>query len=108
MIEDIVDVDSDIMSSCLVKVGDNYVCHIEKQPLVKEEKMNEIIEKCQKRLICALPDDVVSRLYLRVRNNEESFPLAPSGKRNYGALINEGITDKCIKIDNVKKLIKKN
>ena len=108
LIEDIVDVDSDIMSSCLVKVGDNYVCHIEKQPLVKEEKMNEIIEKCQKRLICALPDDVVSRLYLRVRNNEESFPLAPSGKRNYGALINEGITDKCIKIDNVKKLIKKN
>lgn len=108
LIEDIVDVDSDIMSSCLVKVGDNYICHIEKQPLVKEEKMNEIIEKCQKRLICALPNDVVSMLYLRVRNNEESFPLAPSGKRNYSELINEGITDKCIKIDNVKKLIKKN
>ncbi len=108
LIEDIVDIDNDIMSSCLVKVGDNYVCHIEKQPLVKEDKINEIIDKCKKRLISSLPDDVVSKIYLRVRNNLESFPLAPSGKRDYNELINEGITDNCIKIENAKKLIKKN
>ena len=106
LIEDIIDVDDDILSSCLVKVGDKYVCHIEKQPLISEEKLNEIVENCQNRLTCALPKDVIDRLYLRIRSNKESFPLSPSGKRNYQELISEGITDKCIKVESVKKLIK--
>ena len=101
-----IDVDDEILSSCLVKVGDRYVCHIEKQPLISEEKLNEIVENCQNRLTCALPKDVIDRLYLRIRSNKESFPLAPSGKRNYQELISEGITDKCIKVESVKKLIK--
>ena len=88
------------------KSGDKYVCHIEKQPLISEEKLNEIVENCQNRLTCALPKDVIDRLYLRIRSNKESFPLAPSGKRNYQELISEGITDKCIKVESVKKLIK--
>lgn len=108
LIEDIIDVDDDILSSCLVKVGDKYVCHIEKQPLISEEKLNEIVENCQNRLTCALPKDVIDRLYLRIRSNKEPFPLAPSGKRNYQELISEGITDKCIKVESVKKLIKHN
>ena len=91
LIEDIVDVDSDILSSCLVKVGDSYVCHIEKQPLVDDSKLDTIIEKCINRLTCGLPKEITERLYIRVRSNLESFPVAPSGKRDYQALINEGI-----------------
>ena len=106
LIEDIVDVDSDILSSCLVKVGDSYVCHIEKQPLVDDSKLDTIIEKCINRLTCGLPKEITERLYIRVRSNLESFPVAPSGKRDYQALINEGINEKCIKVQICKRLVK--
>lgn len=106
LIEDIVDVDSDILSSCLVKVGDSYVCHIEKQPLVDDSKLDTIIEKCINRLTNGLPKEITERLYIRVRSNLESFPVAPSGKRDYQALINEGINEKCIKVQICKRLVK--
>lgn len=106
LIEDIVDVDSDILSSCLVKVGDSYVCHIEKQPLVDDSKLGTIIEKCINRLTNGLPKEITERLYIRVRSNLESFPVAPSGKRDYQALINEGINEKCIKVQICKRLVK--
>lgn len=106
LIEDIVDVDSDILSSCLVKVDDSYVCHIEKQPLVDDSKLDTIIEKCINRLTCGLPKEITERLYIRVRSNLESFPVAPSGKRDYQALINEGINEKCIKVQICKRLVK--
>ena len=71
-----------------------YVCHIEKQPLVDDSKLDTIIEKCINRLTNGLPKEITERLYIRVRSNLESFPVAPSGKRDYQALINEGINEK--------------
>lgn len=120
LIEDEVSKDTkNIMSCSLVKVVENdvyyYVCHIELQPNAKlsEEK---VIESAIMRLNKILPQDILDILYLRVRSFEESFPLAPSGKRNTTALIEEGITEKCIDVskyinrhtDNkVRKLTKK-
>lgn len=106
LIEDVIDIDKDILSSCLVKVGDNYVCHIEKQPLVSDDKISSIISKCIARLTSAIPCDVCDKLYIRFRSNSESFPLAPSGKRDYQALINEGLNDSCIKVQVNKRLVK--
>ena len=83
----------------------DYACRLNKY-IGSEDVSFVIVENCQNRLTCALPKDVIDRLYLRIRSNKESFPLAPSGKRNYQELISEGITDKCIKVESVKKLIK--
>lgn len=102
LIEDEISKDTkNIMSCSLVKVVENdvyyYVCHIELQPNAKlaEEK---VIESAIMRLNKILPQDILNILYLRVRSFEESFPLAPSGKRNTTALIEEGITEKCIDV----------
>ena len=97
-IEDIVDMDSDnIMSSTLVKVDDRYVCHIEMQPLISLSDANRALFNCIERLNSTLPEDIVNNLYIRVRSSKESFPLAPSGKRDIVSLVREGITDECIK-----------
>ena len=89
------------MSCSLVKVVENdayyYVCHIELQPNAKQSE-EKVIESAIMRLKKVLPQDILDILYLRVRSFEESFPLAPSGKRNTIALIEEGITEKCIDV----------
>lgn len=100
LIEDEVSKDTkNIMSCSLIKVVENdtdyYVCHIEFQPNAKLPK-EKILESIIMRLNNILPQDILDILYLRVRCFEESFPLAPSGKRNTPALIEEGITEKCI------------
>lgn len=101
VIEDIVDMDSDkFMSSALVKVDDRYVCHIEMQPLISKDEADEALINCIKRFRYFLPEDIVNNLYIRIRSLNESFPLAPSGKRDMGALVREGITDECIKCSN--------
>lgn len=91
-----------IMSCSLVKISNNddayYVCHLEFQPNTQISKRN-ILDSCAKRLANEIPKDIVDKLYFRVRSFEESFPTAPSGKRDTGALISEGITDKCEKVN---------
>lgn len=105
-----------IMSCSLVKVsnGDDtyYVCHLEFQPNTKTSK-NSILDSCAKRLVNKIPGDIIDKLYFRVRSFEESFPAAPSGKRDTGSLVNEGITDKCEKVniyleEKNQKTLKKN
>ena len=93
--------DSDkFMSSALVKVDDRYVCHIEMQPLISTDEADEALINCIKRFRYFLPEDIVNNLYIRIRSLNESFPLAPSGKKDMGALVREGITDECIKCSN--------
>lgn len=91
-----------IMSCSLVRISNNddayYVCHLEFQPNTQISKCN-ILDSCAKRLANEIPKDIIDKLYFRVRSFEESFPAAPSGKRDTGALISEGITDKCEKVN---------
>lgn len=103
-----------IMSASLVEIekGSSYVCHIEKQPRTKKEE-EKILTSCATRLLKEIPEEVINKLYFKVR---ESFPLAPSGKRDTNLLKEEGIDSKCIPANEfvpekpnniVKKLIKK-
>ena len=95
-IEDIILKDvKNIMSCSLVAVGSEYVCHIELQP-TSNQKISKILENCTDRLYKFIPSEVLYKLYFRIRSYDESFKLAPSGKRDTGALVQEGITDKCI------------
>ena len=56
----------------------------------------KILKSCAERLQNKIPDEVLDQLFFRVRSFEESFPAAPSGKRDTKKLIAEGITDQCI------------
>ncbi len=38
-----------------------------------------------------LPKELFDTVYVRFRDNRESFPIAPSGKRDIRALIEEGM-----------------
>ena len=68
------------------------------------------------RLENSFPSELLEMLYLRERNFDESFPIAPSGKRDNNKLIEEGYTDKCISCTyyvknrknkkNIKKLVR--
>lgn len=86
-----------ILSCEVVEDKDNaglFVAHIELQPNCKkalEFIVNSANERC-KRLLEATS----SKLYFRVRSNEESFPLTGSGKRDVNALKNEKISEKCV------------
>lgn len=89
-----------IMSCSMVKVEDNnnevsYVCHIILQPFKKKSR-EKVLSSCMERLIKFVPVDILEHLYVRVREEGESFEVAPSGKRNCDSLIEEGITNKCI------------
>ena len=41
--------------------------------------------------------DVMENVTYRIRSNEEGFPLSGCGKRNNLKLIDEGISEKCVK-----------
>lgn len=116
-IEDVVSLDTKNMMSCsLVKVDDKYICHIEMQPKVKKGK-EAILLSCIKRLEKQFPEELLNNLYFRVRTFNESFSVAPSGKRDTEILQQEGITSMCISCNqlllktrnntDIKKLIKK-
>lgn len=104
-VEDIVSKDTkNIMSCTLVKIlgveSDYYVCHIELQPESKEN-VDKVLRSCADRLRKNISQEILDCLYFKVRSFSESFPLAPSGKRNSAILIEEGINDNCISCNEV-------
>lgn len=97
-IDDIVARDTkNILSSSVVKCKDgedgiNIVIHVEPQPFGRKIKSpSALLESIVARLDREIPDELKSSIYLRYRDAEESFPLAPSGKRFTVALEEEGI-----------------
>lgn len=107
-IEDIISKDTkNIMSCSLVKIIENdvesYVCHIELQPEAKYSS-NKVLESCALRLSQKIPEDILNNLYFRERSFHESFPVAPSGKRDKNFLIAEGLNEKCIPVNSYLKI----
>lgn len=95
VIEDAVNMDSKHILACTaVKIEhkdrlDDIVVHFEPQPhsnITTDALIKEVIE----RLEYFVPEELKDNIYLRYRNNLESFPAAPSGKRDIAGLINEG------------------
>ena len=94
-IEDAILLDTkNIMSCSVVSTMDNakkvYVAHIEFQPITKQSE-EKIMASVKQRLNDFVPTEVLNNLFIRIRSNEESFPLAPSGKRNTNELVLEGL-----------------
>ena len=103
-IEDVVLKDTkNVMSTTAVKVSDSngddaIVIHVEFSP-VMINSVNKAIEGINSRLKKYFPKELVDKMYIRLHDNYESFPIAPSGKRNRGALIEEGLDlSKCMKV----------
>lgn len=104
-----------IMSVSAVRVlsEDNLeqiIIHIQFSP-IKQKSVERIISGIRGRLQNVFPQEMLNNIQLRIRSHEESFPIAPSGKRNRAALIEEGYNkDKCIPVieneTRIKKLIK--
>lgn len=101
-IEDIILKDTkNIMSCTLVKITQNdkdyYVCHIAFQHNHKSSEVG-ILQNAAMRLAKSIPSEVLSSIYFRPRF---TFPVAPSGKRGTGLLLQEGLTNNCIACDSL-------
>ena len=89
-IEDIVLKDTKNVMSCTVVKPDcatYLVCYIEFQPF-RQQSVENIAKSILERLNDNLPYSVLvlNQLQFCIRNNEESFPLDPSGKRSISTL----------------------
>lgn len=86
-----------IMSCSVVKPIDSesLVCHIEMQPL-RQNGDEQILRGIVGRIEKSYPQELQEQLYVRIRGNEESFPLDPSGKRSISTLRREGVDEYCI------------
>lgn len=101
-LEDAVNADfKSIMSAVIVKVNERYVCHIEKQPGCKLNN-DTVLRAIAERLKKTFDYSVLKLFYLRIRTFEESYPLAPSGKRDIAKLTDEGIDKKCVAFISIK------
>lgn len=90
-----------VLSCEVVSVKDKnddtkYVAHIEFMPdsnINERETLLMFDNKCTK----LYGSDVMENVTYRIRSNEEGFPLSGCGKRNNLKLIDEGISEKCVK-----------
>lgn len=113
-IEDTVLLDTKNIMSCsfIQNYEGYYICNLEMQP-TSQNSINKILKSCIERLNNLVPIKIMENVYFRIRSFEESFPLAPSGKRNTSELINETVDEKFISyisFDNeisAKKKVKK-
>ena len=104
-IEDVVLKDTkNVMSTTAVKVydatmGEAIVIHVEFSPIMISS-FARALDSLNVRLKKAFPKELVDKMFIRLHSNVESFPIAPSGKRDRGALIAEGLDlTKCFAIN---------
>ncbi len=89
--EDVVLNEASVMSCSAIMVENDevVVLHIEQNPLIAVSS-ECLLSAIASRLNVRFVDDVCDQLFYRVRSLEESFPVAPSGKRDIKALKEEG------------------
>lgn len=110
-IDDLVAKDTkNILSSSVIKVENgediNIIIHVEPQPKKRPIKnRTELIKSIVGRLDGNIPEELKDSIYIRYRSTEESFPIAPSGKRNTGALIDEDINELTIPYREIEREI---
>lgn len=90
-----------ILSCETVEIDDDsygkiYVAHIELQPdkkYLESTCLMSALNRCKKKF----DKEVTDKIVFRIRSNEESYPLSGCGKRVTKPLIQEGISDNCIR-----------
>ena len=105
-IEDIVLADTkNVMSCSVIKSEDGHlVCHIELQPF-KQKSTKECFKGIIGRINSNVPDEIKDKLFIRIRDNIESFPLDPSGKRSISTLKRIGLDEKTVPYKDFEKNI---
>jgi long-chain acyl-CoA synthetase len=105
-IEDVVLVDTkNVMSCSTIKSEDDHlICHIELQPFRQKSEI-ESLKGIIGRIDSKIPDEIKEKLFIRVRDNSESFPLDPSGKRSISTLKRIGIDEKTVLYSDFKSNI---
>lgn len=108
VIEDIILKDTkNVMSCSVIKTpNEELICHIELQPY-KQKSTAESYKGIIGRIEASLPEEIKNILYIRLRDNIESFPLDPSGKRSISTLTRIGIDEKTIPYSEFKKQYQK-
>lgn len=104
LIEDSVLKDTKNVMSCSTVSDEenNLICHIEFQP--HKRKSEDVARKSViERIDSDFNDEVKDKLYIRFRDNKESFPLDPSGKRSTSTLKRVGIDEKTVSFNDLKK-----
>lgn len=79
-----------LLSCTAVAQGQNIIVHIESRPDMRVDK-DELVGEVAKRIKSICPQEIIDKIYIRYRDNVESFPVAPSGKRDRKKLIDEGV-----------------
>lgn len=85
-----------ILSYEVVNVDNQIVVHIELQPGVKNN-IPRILMGIEKRVSKVCGDKILGKIVYKIRSFEEGFVGTHCEKRNYNALVAEGIDDRCIK-----------
>lgn len=89
-IEEALEVIKVLLSCTVVTQGQNIIVHIESRPDMRVDK-DEFVGEVAKRIKTICPEEIIDKIYIRYRDNVESFPVAPSGKRDRKKLIDEGV-----------------
>lgn len=98
-----------ILSAVTVNVDGNFVVHFEKMPesqIDSKTLMKNILMNVYKKY----GEEIASKVLFREHSFEESFAVNNSGKRDFHACQEEGITEKTIHIDlddNIQTYLKK-
>lgn len=85
-----------ILSYEVVNLNNTIVIHIELQPGVKNN-IPKILMGIETRIAKKYGIDVLNKIVYKIRTFEEGFVGTHCEKRNYNALVREGIDDRCIK-----------
>lgn len=97
VIEDTILSDTKNVMSCTIVNDDNnnLICHIELQPYRKKTE-SYIMKSIIDRINYSYSKEVTDKLYFRLRDIKESFPIDPSGKRSLSILEKLGVDDKTL------------
>ena len=104
IIEDTILKDTKNIMSCSVvnEKNGNLICHVEFQPF-KKTSDKSIIKSIISRIENEYSDEIKNKLFFRLRDNIESFPLDPSGKRRLSTLRRVGIDEKTLSFEEIKE-----
>lgn len=88
-----------ILSYEVVNVDNEIVIHVEFQP-GRKNNVEKILMGIKQRVFKKYGIEVVDKIKcFRIRSFDEGFPYNASGKRSYQALLEEGISEKCIDVE---------
>ena len=85
-----------ILSYEVVNIDNQIVIHLELQPK-RKKSVESILMGIEQRIFNELGFEVSNNVMYRVRSFEEGFVGTKCEKRSYQALVDEGMTEKCVK-----------